>query len=172
MKKTTSNPETSKRNLVLRFELKRGDAEAVGEITASTGFFSPQERDVAVELAEDRLQKGEASDYHFIVGEFEGEAVGYACYGAIACTVASYDLYWIVVQAGHQGLGWGRMLLSEAEKRVYRAGGRRLYVETSSREQYIPTRAFYEKCGYRKEAVIEDFYAPRDSKVLYLKILS
>ena len=32
-----------------------------------------------------------------------------------------------------------------------RAGGRRIYVETSSRGQYEPTRAFYERYGYRRK---------------------
>ena len=51
--------------------------------------------------------------------------------------------------------------------RRIQAGGRRVYVETSGRAQYEPTRRFYEACGYAREAVLTDFYAPGDDKVIY-----
>lgn len=51
-------------------------------------------------------------------------------------------------------------------------GGRRIYAETSSRDLYRPTMAFYRACGYKIEATLEDFYAPGDAKVILLKILS
>jgi hypothetical protein len=50
-------------------------------------------------------------------------------------------------------------------------GGKRIYVETSSREQYRPTRSFYSCCGYCKEATLEDFYSSGDHKVIYLRML-
>jgi hypothetical protein len=37
--------------------------------------------------------------------------------------------------------------------------------------QYASTRAFYEDCGYRLEAVLADFYAAGDGKVVYCKSL-
>jgi hypothetical protein len=55
------------------------------------------------------------------------------------------------------------------EQRIPELGGTRIYVETSSRAQYEPTRAFYERRAYRKEVVLEDFYAPGDGKVIYVK---
>jgi phosphoribosylformimino-5-aminoimidazole carboxamide ribonucleotide (ProFAR) isomerase len=50
-------------------------------------------------------------------------------------------------------------------------GGKRIYVETSSRHQYQPTHGFYESCGYRTEAVLKDFYTEGDSKIIYVKTL-
>jgi ribosomal protein S18 acetylase RimI-like enzyme len=44
-------------------------------------------------------------------------------------------------------------------------------VETSSRPEYEPARQFYESHGYRREAVVADFYAEGDSLVLYSKRL-
>ena len=35
-------------------------------------------------------------------------------------------------------------------------GGSRLYIETSSRPLYEPTRAFYLRTGYRTDAVLEE----------------
>lgn len=147
------------------------DAAAIRAIVVSTGFFSEAEVDVAVELVDERLAKGEASGYHFLFAERAGRVLGYACFGPIACTVAGFDLYWIAVHQGHRGAGLGRALLEHGEAAIVRAGGQRIYVETSSKPQYQPTRAFYLRCGYAEEAVITDFYAPGDSKVIYVKPL-
>ena len=46
-----------------------------------------------------------------------------------------------------------------------------MYAETSSRALYEPTRAFYERCGYRAEARMEAFYAPGDDKIVYMKVV-
>ena len=48
---------------------------------------------------------------------------------------------------------------------------RQVYIETSNREQYAPTRGFYLRCGYRQEALLKDFYAVGDDKVIYGKVL-
>ena len=44
-------------------------------------------------------------------------------------------------------------------------------VETSSRDDYAPTRAFYLACGYQIVAELPDFYAPGDGKLIYLRVL-
>ena len=46
-----------------------------------------------------------------------------------------------------------------------------MYIETSARPFYAPTRAFYIARGYSQIAELEDFYAPGDSKAMYLKVL-
>ncbi len=145
------------------------DAQQVREIVLSSGFFSKDEIDVAVELVEERLQKGLSSGYYFVFAEKEKEVIGYACFGPIPCTEGSYDLYWIAVRNGLRGSGLGREILSKVEKKITAWGGRKIYVETSSRDQYSPTRAFYVKCGYREEAVLRDFYSPGDQKMIFLK---
>ena len=61
--------------------------------------------------------------------------------------------------------------MAAAETHIAARGGRRVYVETSSRAQYEPTRAFYLRCGYRVEATLADFYATGDSKVILIKVL-
>ena len=136
-----------------------------------TGFFHPDEVDVAEELVVERLQKGEASGYSFIMADHYGRLAAYACFGPIPCTASSYDLYWIAVHPDFQGKGLGRRLLMEVERRVKAAGGSRIYVDTSQRVQYASTRAFYESLGYRLEAVLKDFYAIGDGKTIYCKSL-
>jgi ribosomal protein S18 acetylase RimI-like enzyme len=148
------------------------DRYRVRSIVESTGFFNPAEVDIAVELVDEHLAKGAAaSGYWFLFAQRGDRTLGYACYGPIAGTQASYDLFWIAVDRTSQSAGIGRLLLRESEKRIQQQGGRRVYVETSSRQQYVPTRAFYERCGYTREAVLPDFYAPGDDKVIYVRVL-
>jgi ribosomal protein S18 acetylase RimI-like enzyme len=134
-------------------------------------MFYGHEIDVAVELVEERLKRGPASGYFFLFAEVDGRVAGYSCYGPIACTKQSYDVFWIAVDKSTQGLGLGQLLLKETEQRIAAAGGHRIYVETSSRDHYEPTRRFYEKAQYRREATLEDFYGPGDAKVIYLKVV-
>ncbi len=108
--------------LSLRYEIQAADPENIRAVTESTGVFSPGEIEIAVELAQERLAKGEASGYYFIFAEGEGQVRGYACYGPIALTVGSYDLYWIAVAKSAQGSGLGRTLLEESEQADSRGG--------------------------------------------------
>jgi ribosomal protein S18 acetylase RimI-like enzyme len=164
--------ESLKAKFLFRKEIHETDEFAVREIVAATGFFRPDEVDVAAELVRERCLRGPASGYFFVFAEIEGRTVGYACYGPIACTIGSFDLYWIAVHPERQGQGLGRLLMRAAEEQIALAGGRHIYVETSSREQYRPTRTFYEAHGYRAAATLADFYAPGDGKVIYLKAIS
>jgi len=156
-------------SVTLRGDVRAGDPIVVRDITESTGFFYAEEVATAVELVEERLAKGPASGYSFVFAEEEGRTLGYACFGPIACTKASFDLYWIAVHADARGKGLGTLLLDESERLIRAAGGRRVYIETSSRPLYEPTRAFYLARGYREEARLEDFYGPGDAKVVYVK---
>lgn len=154
-----------------RREVLPGDREAVRRLTESTGVFHPFEIDVAVELVDERLARGPSSGYEFVFAQENGEAVGYACFGPIALTQGSYDLYWIAVAKDRQGCGLGRMLLAESERLIAAAGGRQVYIETSGRDVYEPTRQFYLRCGYRIAAVLGDFYAAGDDKVIFVKAI-
>jgi len=158
-------------SLMFREEVRPSDAGLVRDIVSSTGFFNAEEVDIAVELVDEALSRGASAGYFFVFADYEGGVAGYACYGPIPGTKSSFDLYWIAVRAELRGRGLGRMLMQRAESAVGEMGGTRVYIDTSSREQYAPTRGFYESCGYRKDAVLEDFYASGDSKVIYVKKL-
>ena len=163
------SPSAAPAPVVFRYTPQPADRDHVREIVESTGFFHSYEVDVAVDLMDARLAQGDASGYYFVFAEVGGRTVGYACYGPIVATVGSYDLFWIAVHRDCQGRKLGRLLLEESERLVREAGGRRVYVETSNRDLYQPTRAFYEHFAYDKEAVLKDFYAPGDDKVIYVK---
>jgi len=157
--------------VTLREDVRPGDAGDVRKIVESSGFFHDFEVEVAIELVEEALADGAESEYLFLFAERDGGTIGYACYGEIACTQGSYDLYWIAVRQGHRSGGIGRRLLAVTEERIAARGGRAVYVETSSQVTYEPTRRFYLKNGYEAEAVLKDFYAPGDDKVIFVKKL-
>jgi ribosomal protein S18 acetylase RimI-like enzyme len=150
---------------------KREDIETVREIIESTGFFYHFEVPVAVELVEEGVEEGEESGYHFLFAEVGGRTVGYSCYGHIAGTDAGYDLFWIAVHNDLRGSGIGKILLEETQRKAKEMGARYIIAETSSLDKYLPTRLFYEKNGYSKDAYIADYYQPGDGKVIYVKRL-
>ena len=155
----------------LRDDLVPADRGAIESLVRATGFFNTEEQAVAMELVDDRLRLGTASHYRFLVGEVAGEVAGYACWGSIAGTAAAADLYWIAVAPRFQGRHVGAALLAAAEARMAGEGRTRIYVETSTRAQYEPTRRFYAARGYHVAAELADFYAPGDGKALFLKVL-
>jgi len=154
-----------------REEPRLSDMDRVREIVVSSGFFSEAEIEVAVELVQERLNKGVESGYYFLFAEQDQKVAGYSCFGPIPCTVESYDIYWIAVQQELRRSGLGVEILKNVEERIREMGGKRIYVETSSRQQYRPTRSFYSRCGYRREATLENFYSSGDHKVIYLRVL-
>jgi len=154
-----------------RDQIQPSDVEAIAGIVESSGFFSDEEIEIAIELAEDKLDNRENCSYQFLFVEDDERVVGYACYGLIPATDASYDIYWIVVSQDLRGYGLGKQLMAETERLIYEYGGRRVYAETSSREQYKPTHKFYESCGYHQAAFLENFYYEGDSKIIYVKVL-
>ena len=165
----------------------------IAEIVTATGMFSAEEVAVAVELF-DEWQRDEArgerhevaasalagtsslpprASYLFL-GAFapDGALIGFACHGPTPATDRTHDLYWIAVDPRAQGAGAGTRLLAAVERRLADDAARLLVVETSGREQYAPTRAFYVARGYTQAATVRDFYAPGDDRILFTKRLS
>jgi ribosomal protein S18 acetylase RimI-like enzyme len=157
----------------LRDQPAAGDPAAVRRLTTASGGFSDTEVQIAVELVEERLARGlEASGYHFLFAETEArEPLGYACFGPIPLTAASWDLYWIAVPALAQRQGIGRRVLAAAETAAVAAGAATLYADTSGRSDYARTRDFYRRAGYEDVAELADFYAPGDAKIIFAKRL-
>ena len=158
-------------DLVIRTEVRQEDRDVVRHLAESTNFFRPDEVDVAVELVDAFLANGEASGYEFLFAEQDDRVVGYICYGLIGCTLGSYDVYWIVVDRQQQGAGIGRRLLRQAEQGLASRNARLVYIETSNKPQYEPTRQFYLRCGYEVAAVLADFYDDGDDKVVLVRDL-
>lgn len=155
----------------LRTLPEQHDVARIRNLVSATGFFTDAEVLIAGELVEEALAEGEAAGYHFIFAEEAAAVIGYCCFGPVPLTRDSFDLYWIAVAPGRQGSGLGHCLMAAAEDKITKLGGMQIYADTSSREQYLPTRKFYEKAGYHQAAYLPDFYAPGDGKIIYCKLL-
>ncbi len=154
-------------DLLLRRKPVAADQSAIASLLAATAMFNPEEISIAVSL----LAEPDDAGYRFLFLDNDKGAVAFACYGHIPGTDRSYDLYWIAVDPLYQGHGLGRQLLAEVERSVRAAGGERLYVDTSGRQQYAPTRKFYLSADYHMAAELRDFYRPGDDKIIFCKIL-
>jgi len=155
--------------LTWRQNVQPFDSENVRELVASTQVFSVEEIRVAGELVEDCLQKGATSEYRFLFIEESERLIGYTCFGLIPFTDQRYDIYWIAVVPQYQQQGLGKELLQKTEEIISQMGGKIIYMETSSRDIYLPTRNFYSRNGYQKIAELENFYRDGDNKIIYSK---
>jgi ribosomal protein S18 acetylase RimI-like enzyme len=155
--------------IVYRTDVTSSDRDDIRQLVKSSGFFSDTEISIAIELVEERLSKGLQSGYHFLFAELSNNIIGYTCFGPIPGTLSRYDLYWIVVHNNFHRAGIGKALMAMTEDLIEKQGGQRVYIDTSSREQYATTRLFYCVCGYRKEAILKDFFGSGDDKVIYVK---
>lgn len=152
-----------------RFDIDKKDLENIRKIVTSSGFFSTEEIEIAIELAEERLEKGPPSGYEFVFLDTDDNTVAYTCYGLIPGTKSSYHLYWIAVHHHYRNAGLGKKLLQITEIQVKNFGGTGLYAETSGKAQYEPTRAFYLHNGYIAKARFEDYYDLGDDLLYFVK---
>ncbi|MFH2144040.1 MAG: GNAT family N-acetyltransferase [Bacteroidota bacterium] len=153
----------------LRTNVLKEDIINIRNIVASTGFFRNDEIDVAVDIVVETNEKGESAGYKFVFAEINNETVAYVCFGLIPCTLVSYDLYWIACHEKFRGKGLGKILLEKCEEIVKSLRGKAIYIETSSKEIYEPTRNFYIKNNYDLMHTYPDFYDIGDNKLVYVK---
>jgi len=146
-----------------------GDRDAIEAAIRSDTTFRPDEIAVAMELVDDALAG--RNGYELQVAELEGRLAGYTCFGPTPMTEATWDLYWIVVDARVRGRGIAGTLLRALEDELRRRGGRHVRVETSETEGYGAARALYARAEYPEAARLPDFYSTGDALIIYYKAL-
>src|SRR6185312_10120487 len=166
-----ARPGQHRNGLEWRIAVMADDVGRVRSLVASTGFFNQAEVEVAADLVTERLTKGIRSGYNFVLAERGSSLVGYACYGPIEGTQGSFELYWIAVSPDEQRRGLGAQAYARAEAAMRKAGAKHIYADTSSSDRYAGTRGFYQRMGFHEDARLADFYAPGDSKIVYVKPL-
>ena len=159
------------KKILFRYEPIKKDIPKIKSLLISTGFFSNPEISTAIELISEKLHLGNNSSYQFILALKDEILIGYSCYGLIPLTESSFDLYWIAVDPAFHGKGIGKLILKNTEEKIKEAHGTRIYVDTSSRKQYMPTRNFYKSCAYKKAGYFPDFYSKGDGKIIFTKKL-
>jgi GNAT superfamily N-acetyltransferase len=148
------------------------DIDELVAIATATAMFTPSEidalRDVYDDFFDDIAEDGDQC--HTLIED--DRITGYMYLGPDNISNGSWLLWWIVVDNSLQGKGRGGLLLKTAEQIALANGCRIMFIDTSSLPQYEQTRRFYIKYGYEKEAVLRDYYAPGDDKVIYRKVLT
>lgn len=159
--------------LSFRETIASQDIPLICDMLSRTGFFdeSPDEIPVAAELAQIAIDHHNTGDYVFIFAQDQGKTVGYVCYGKVACTQASYEIYWLCVDPDEQHKGYGVALVGQVVARIMPQGAQKLYVQTAGRPQYRPTQQFYEACAFVLEARLKDYYMPGDDGLIYSRSL-
>ena len=141
-----------------------------------TPEFTHDESAVALELMDAWLANGQHSGYIALTMWDDDPAahpslLGYACVGPTPMTQSTWDLYWIVTAPHARGRGLGRILHDACLHTMRSHGAQRVRIETSTREGYGATLAFYDRLGYHRVGLIPDFYAPGDDLVTQLFLL-
>lgn len=79
------------------------------------------------------------------------------------------DSDYVAVHKDYRNQGIAQALLNEMEKFVKGNGGRYIHVLTCDIDSYAPARNFYEKNGYKRVAVIPNYYVPNEGRIDYYK---
>lgn len=144
----------------------RDDLVEIAPILDATGLF-PSEMLPA--MAEPYL---EGAEPHVWLVACQGEDVlGFAYCEPERITDRTFNLLAIAVEPSWQSRGVGQQLVVAVEQELRASGARVLLVETSSLPEFERTRSFYDRLGFAREAVIREFYAEGDDKVVFWKKL-
>lgn len=83
-----------------------------------------------------------------------------------------WNLLMIAVDPKRHGEGLGSRLMRAVEAQLTKEGVRILLVDTSGKDGFKRTRAFYDMLEYEREARIRDYWAEGDDKVTFRKRLT
>jgi ribosomal protein S18 acetylase RimI-like enzyme len=125
-------------------------------------------------LDEQRLLRNDCGDpgVSWEIMEQDDKLIAFCAYGLADCSLDSWLIYWIGVDSTARRCGNGRRILQEVERNIwYIRGGKRIFLETSSKDENRDVRNFYLRNGYTDCAIIKDFYSEGDDKVVYWKKL-
>lgn len=107
----------------------------------------------------------------WLVADDATGVLGFAYCEPERMTVGTYNLLAIAVDPDRQGVGVGQQLVSALLDRLRDTNGRLLLVETSSLPEYARTRRFYIQLGFDREAVVREFYAAGEDKVVFWRAI-
>ena len=82
-----------------------------------------------------------------------------------------WNLLMIAVDPDRHGNGLGSQLMRFVERQLADEGNRILLVDTSGKQEFKRTRAFYDMLEYEREARIRDYWSDGDDKVTFRKVL-
>jgi len=149
----------------------KGDLEAVERLVKGIENFTEDEAAVALDLVTQSVYAPQ-NGYETLVAVDKGGVLGFICFGHTPLTEHTFDLYWIAVGKEHRNKGVGRALHQAFLDCIHERKARLVRVETSTKPSYTMTLKFYERLGYKRVAVIDDFYRDGDSLCTFVLRLS
>ena len=103
----------------------------------------------------------------YIVAKDKKKIVGVCGYYHQKVAPEVYGISWFAVDPEHQKRGIGSLLLETVEKKLKNMGGRKAMVYTSNWKVFKDANVFYKKRGYKKVAVLKDFYQPKEDAIIF-----
>ena len=146
-----------------------GDRGPIVQIAIATGVFTDYEIQTVDELLDGYYDDPVVSGYNFLSYAVGDRVLGFATWGPRDLAEHGYDLYWIATHPDAQHRGVARALMAEVEAIIRQRGGGWLWLETSDTPAYASARGFYQGCGYRQLAVLDNFYRDGDALVMFVK---
>ena len=166
--KNAQSPDSKKpQGWTWRKVLNSDDVGKITDLVQECGNFREDEIEIATELVQEHLNQGVSSGYEFLLLEKADILGAFACWGPIPGSVGSYDLYWLAVAPDFQGAGLGTLLFKESIQQIFSQGGRQIFIETSSRDNYLSAQRFYQRQGAELMARLPDFYQIDDDKLIF-----
>lgn len=153
--------------LSFRNNLTLQDPDNIRVIAQSTGFFDEKDTELSADIAQSILEDGEDEDHKFIFADDDDKTIAFACFGMVPESEASYELYWLSTLNEYRGQGVGKEVIAKLLNDIKNAGGRKLFLKTCGNEKYEPTRKFYERCGFKLEAVLKEYYDENEDCYIY-----
>lgn len=141
------------------------DKAAIIDVLVDTELFP-------VEMLDDLMQPfldGAVDEHWFVCDARDQGVIGFGFLRPEELAEGTWNLLAIGVRRKAQGNGAGRAMMRYAE--TFLSKERILIIETSGTDAFAMTRDFYLKCGYTLEAMIRDYWAPEDDKVIFWKRL-
>lgn len=134
--------------------------------------LAPVPEGEAARSAVESALAGVSDEYRALVAEEAGEVVGVAVYGPVAGTIGTAKLHAILVTAAARMRGVAARLCEHLAREVAGDGARLLMAELPDTAALRPGAALLERCGWREEARIPDFFADGVALLLYRHTLS
>ena len=148
----------------------REDSRSVADIAVESGLFSPHDVGIVTAMMTDYFTARSDQGHVCLIDE-DDEPLAVAYVEPAPATDRTWYLTMIAVRLRRQGEGRGAALVQHVEDHLRVRDQRLLLVQTSGLAAFERTRAFYDRCGYEREARVRDYFEPGDDMVLFRKAL-
>lgn len=147
-------------------DARASDIPAIAAVIHGCGLFSPAEAEGFAGGLPGHFDSPPEGQLWLVAGD--GQA---AAFLSPEPAPGVWNLLFLGVLPDARRRGLARALVAGAERRLRGDGARMLLIDTSDAPALEPARALYASLGYRRAALIPDYWAPGEGKLTYRKAL-